>query len=169
MPEPDFDDFELIPDTGETLSADEELSAFVDPDEIPLLTLDPGLASQAQGKTWLASFDPFEMAPNPPEVRGTAAVVMWAQVVVRTKALAHPIFPDSIGMDDPEHLIGQPDDAERRADYYADMRAALHENDHITNVSPARWEYNDDDELAVAILDLEIDGDETVQLAVPLQ
>lgn len=163
MASEEFPAFELIPAEPAAATPDEELAELD-------IEVDDSADPAPIGYSWQLDFDTGQFARTPLIVRGEDAVVMVAQVALRTRRGMHPIFDDDFGMEDPDSMLGFVDEAERRATYVRDTTETLlacHER--ITDVSDFTFLRDADDEIAYVDLTIEIDGDDEIRLeGVPL-
>lgn len=164
-----YPDFELLPAGEEDFTPDEELATLVDPDDLQD-AVTPEEDALPLGRSWLWDFDAGRMGSRPQSVRGVMSVVMVAQMALRIRRGFHYWIPGDLGMDDPDVLVGQVEDAELIATYQQDIRDTLMTcHDRITDVGGFVFTHNADEEVAYVDLNIEIDGDESVRLeGVPL-
>jgi hypothetical protein len=153
----DFTDFELIPAGADALLDEEDIPATTALEDPPI------------GRSWLIDFD--ETSPTYGQftgdpAHGNDAVVMVAQVAMRSRRGWHPVFDDEFGLDDPEIMLGEPiDDTEKRAFHARDISETLLAcHDRITSVGDFLFLTDADDEIVYVDLTIEIDGDDEVRL-----
>lgn len=158
-------DFELVP-ADDDLTPDEELALLSDPDDF-VLAPDQEDQPLPFGKSIWIDLDDRPGHP-PTVVHGIDSFVVWATVALKTKMGTWEIFPDDFGMEDPDRLVGHPDDTERRAEYMRDVRQTLRQYDRVTNVGNFQWELDDTGEVVEVSIEVELDGDELVLLEVPV-
>lgn len=164
MPEPEFPTFELIPADTTELALDDELANLVDPLDIPEAELDD-FEIGPLGRTWFWDLDDPTAHGQSVPVSGIQSVAMIAQVALHVPRGQYVIFPPDFGMEDPEALIGYPNDTERRASYIADIRETLMAcHERISSVENIEFLYGDDEEVAYLNLTLEIDGEVDLRL-----
>lgn len=159
----EFPALELLPADTDVFSLDEELAELADPEDVP--DFDVEEETLPVGRTWFIDLETGTGGPSPAVLRGNDAVVMLAQIALRTRRGEHVIFDDEFGMDDPEGMLGFADEAERRALYERDVSETLLAcHDRITNVSDFLFIRDPDEEEIYVDLSIEIDGDEEVRL-----
>ena len=159
-----FTDFELVPADTEDTTPDEELEAAIallDPDVVPDV-----LEEEEEiplGKTWMLDHETGQLVSHghtPVVTRGIGSVIEWCQIVLRIARYEWPIFPDNLGMTEPDRLIGFIDEAERRAQYVADVTDTLLEHDRITEITDFEFLLDPEDpEVMLMSAKLLIDGE----------
>lgn len=159
MPEPDFPDFELVPDEALNLTPDEEAALYIDPEDAAAVAPDDTLPL---GRTIYIDWDGREVRDTQ-WVAGVDAVVQVLQCALNTIRGTSLILPDWFGRSG-EYLLGQVDGVEPRSLHETDIRdTLLAAHDRVTDVSNFRW-IEDADAPGEAIdfqADVEIDGQVT--------
>jgi hypothetical protein len=131
-----FDDgFELLP-AADSLTADSELTAVdaaLEPAGDPVADDSP----RVYGRGWAFDFvsGQFTRGGNSPlEVTGLAQLRMWIEKTLRTARMAHPIYSDDYGIDQPYSVIGQPFTPGAAGRYARAISDALLVHDRITQI-----------------------------------
>jgi hypothetical protein len=142
---------ELLPVDQDLITADEELAAISEElgDDFDTYT---EAAPRAFGSTWAFDirrrrFTRYGGAPV--RVSGIDSLRVWIEFTLQLARLAHPIFTEDYGVDDPWTLIGQPLTAELVADYEDYVTDALMQHDRIESVDDFIFT-PDDDQLLIS-------------------
>lgn len=155
-PEPDFPDFQLIPDEALNLSPDDEAATFEDPDDaVP----EPAESERAPfGRSVYIDWD-AGVSYSSQWVSGPDAVVQVLQCALNTVRGTSLLLPDWFGRSG-EHLAGRTDSADRRALHEADIRdTLLSAHERVTDVPAFRWQRDASEEWIFFEADVEIDGE----------
>ena len=132
--------FTMVPaDTADFVTADDELDAA----EAALLedrfALEgEGPAPVPFGRTWAFDWSAgrfHRVQASPIEVRGEAALREWLQASLHIAAGAHPILPETIGMEAPNDYLGSVDPTEALADFEQRLVEAWTQHDRVVEVT----------------------------------
>lgn len=169
MAEPDFPDLDLLPPDADDFTFNDEADEVEGFDQ--LADLEDGDEVLPVGRSWAWIVDDqtgnLTMGRRPTEVEGNMAVIQVAQIALRTRRGASPLFPEYFGMDNPDRLFGHiPDDAERRAVYIRDAKECLMTcHERITDVDDFIFLEDPTDAQRLYVdIEIEIDGEEQVTL-----
>lgn len=112
----------------------------------PDLTLDAALAPTEDaesdsprpfGRSWQFDFQAGQFVKDgtvPKVVYELDTLIVWVEKALRTARLAHPIYDDQYGMDDPTLPIGQAAADELLSEYQDSIESALLYHDRIVSV-----------------------------------
>lgn len=133
VPEPNSFDFDLIPADPGLINPDLALDAALAPVED--IETD---APKPFGRSWSFDFTTGQFVRQgsvPKPVYEVDSLIMWCEHTLRTARLAHPIYQDAYGVDQPFGLIGQANVADEELSVYQeDIEAALLLHDRIVAV-----------------------------------
>lgn len=115
--------------------------------------------------TEAALTEPEPIGGAPIETRGTDTLRQWMFAALHTAQGAHPVFPPSFGIEDPDDWIGGVDPTDALSTFEPRANDALTQHDRVEEVDDITAEY-DPDEGVISIEDLVVITDE--QEAVPL-
>lgn len=158
MPENDFPDFQLIPDTGPDLTPADEAALFTDPDDVaPTFSDNPEVFPY--GRTIWMDWSTGQLNQNQ-WVSGPDAAVQVAQVALNTVRGTSILLPPSFGRDEPKGMLGEVDSTFVRVLHSSDIRDTLLScHERITAVNDFRWTYDPDQTCIGFEADVEMDGD----------
>lgn len=139
--EPDALDYELLPPDPGLINPDLALDAALAPvEDIETDTPAPF------GRSWRFDFQAGQFIRDgtvPLVVYDVDTLIMWIEKTLRTAQLAHPIYADEYGMEDPDALIGQVLAGEEDMTAFEDsITAALTYHDRIISVE--NFSFNQD-------------------------
>jgi hypothetical protein len=131
--EPDSLDYELLPPDPGLINPDLALDAALAPVE--------DIENDAPapfGRSWRFDFQAGQFIRDgtvPLVVYEMDTLIMWIEKTLRTARLAHPIYADEYGVEDPDELIGQVLVGEEDLSSYEEsINAALTYHDRIISV-----------------------------------
>lgn len=162
--EEEWPTFELLPADTEDFTPDEELAAIAALTD-PAVILDRRSTDEVEplGKTWVLDHETGRLTAygdTPASTIGLGAVIEWCGISLRIARYVYPIFGDDIGMEQPDRLVGFIDEAERRAQYVADITETLLVHDRITEIKSFRFEVHPDDpEVLLMSAKVVVDGE----------
>lgn len=124
--------YSLLPPDPGIISPDLALDAAL----APVIDLGP-VPDRPLGKGWAFDFSTGQFVAHgtaPAEAYGLDNLRVWIEKTLRTARLAHPIYTDSYGMDEPFFAIGQVDSATLEDEYVTRVTEALLVHDRILAV-----------------------------------
>lgn len=131
--EPDSLDYELLPPDPGLINPDLALDAALAPVENIEDT-----APAPLGRSWRFDFQAGQFIRNgtiPLVVYEMDTLIVWIEKTLRTARLAHPIYADDYGVDNPDALIGQVLIGEEDLSAYEEsINTALTYHDRIISV-----------------------------------
>lgn len=162
-----------LPTDDLLLTEDEEFdAAFFDPDaeydEEPEIEVAP----RAYGRTWqfdLATGRIAKYGDRPVEISGLDNLRQWIDIAMNTTSLAHPIFPDDYGMDDPYNMVGEEYSPALEADYQDQIITALTFHDRIVGVDNFNFQFDSDEQVVYVTFTVRVDDEDedTIQINNP--
>lgn len=155
-PEPDSYDFDLTPPDPGLINPDLQLDAALAPTED--IETD---ATIPFGRTWSFDFQAGQFVRDgtvPKVVYETDTLIMWIEHTCRTAKLAHPIYDDSYGMEDPYEIIGMTATGADLTAYQQQLEDALTFHDRIIGVEDFEFTQDPFDESLYASFTVLVDA-----------
>jgi len=157
IPEPNSMDYDLLaPDPG-LINPDLALDAALAPVED--LTTD---TPRPFGRSWHFDFQTghfIREGTSPQSVYELDTLIMWIEKALRTARLAHPIYDDSYGMDEPYELVGTVVNADESLSAYEEtIEKALLFHDRIIGVENFSFNQDPFDEVLQASFTVLVDA-----------
>jgi len=131
-PDPTSLDFELIPPDPGLINPDLALDAVLAPVE-DVETAAP----RPFGRSWRFDFLTGQFVKDgtvPKVIYETDTLITWIEKTLRTARLAHPIYAEEYGVEEPDALIGEIPDDSNVQDHQEAITAALLYHDRIVAV-----------------------------------
>lgn len=131
-PDPESLDFELIPPDPGLISPDLALDAALAPVE--------DIENEAPvpfGRSWRFDFLTGQFVRDgtrPKSIYELDTLIVWVEKTLRTAQLAHPIYDDDYGVEEPYELIGTTLDGQALSGYQEAIETALLYHDRIVAV-----------------------------------
>lgn len=174
MPETSPEFPQLLPPLGDELLADDALEAVAaQVPEVPDLAALPADSPepQAYGKAWAWDFSTnrFKRAGHTPvPVWDLDNLKVWIQTVLNVMVGAHPVFDETVGVDEPYLPVsGLASDPEVQHNYMLQTHQALLMHDRITDVTAFDF-WIDGNDTSVLYVDFEVHTDDGDVLPISL-
>jgi hypothetical protein len=161
MPEEKRGRFELLPNDGSAVTADDELDAA-----LGNVVVDDPRALRPQGRSWAFDFERGQFIARgrgPAEVHGEAALRVWIEKTLRTARFAHTIYSDGYGIDMPD-VIGRAPTPGRIGQYTEAVKAALLVHDRIEGVADFRFTQSPDVDFLLVTFTVQLVEDEEIEV-----
>ncbi len=166
MPEVEDVDFELLPvEDFEVLPEDQlaDVEATFDVDDEIEVVDDP---VEPYGRSWLYDHINREFVfygKSPATTNELDTLEQWIKHMLWTMRMAHAIFSDDFGMDDPYRLIGKSARTDLWQAYETDLTEALLVHDRITEVVSVDLSVDPEDaEMVLVSVVIYTDNEDTV-------
>lgn len=175
MPEDPVQFIQLLPVEGDTLLANDELSAVATQvTEAPDLTIAAKPEGPREfGMSWKWNWhtgDFIEYGGAPATCTDLENLEQWCENILNIDRFAHPIYADNIGIEDPYQLIGQATNTLAQTRYVKKAEEALLVHDRITKVQG--WEFKIEHQIAPDVLlvkyEIVTDNGRTVPMSLQL-
>lgn len=155
-PDPQSLDFDLIPPDPGLINPDLALDAALAPVEDI-----ENEAPRPFGRSWSFDFVAGQFVREgtaPKVVYELDTLIMWVEKTLRTARLAHPIYADEYGMDEPFALVGTVGEDESLTEYQQAVEAALLYHDRIVAVEDFSFSQDPFDESLMASFTVVLDA-----------
>lgn len=160
-------DFELLPASTLNVTAEEQLAvseALIDTDEVEEIEDPPEPYGRSLAFDHEARKFPL-IGGQPNWTEGIETLIQWIKNMMWTSRMAHTIFSDDFGMDDPWALVGAPAQAALWQAYKTDLNDALLVHDRIAEVNSIQMDV-DPEEPDLVIVTIEITTDEAEEITI---